>query len=587
MVDFNIATDPNMVVALPGGQAPAKARTQQEVAQAVKQQRDSAFVQRMKKSGASKADHAAQQQAISAESEAQQAAAYQPVPVGPGGQQQAQGFNFGAAGYGALDEGRALSREVDKAGYTYKVGNNLHAPTQERVQTGREVLARESDLQRDVYDAEIAKAQAHADGLDLVAETQMDIADRAVAREAREVERNDMIRERVGEYERGIASAVEDMRTAQQTDPAAGFENRSAWQKIRTVLASAFRGGAGRDPMAYVNRAMAQEVEAQKLKFGQAQATAQAAMGAMRTGGMGLMESFRAMGADERVASKATEVAILDGVMAKHAENVAQYGTAETAARSDALMNQLQEQRAAKGLELAQLEASQPKYFVKRGSTMGRAEQEYVKGAAKEMRDTGGEAFKQGFATERDAVKMRQEARMKAQEESGGGEAMGLSDRAYKEVREFTKSKDNQARDGVLRTLIGLKTKYVDNDDNMPGMFGRVTGLTSSGHDFNEDVSNAADEALRFYSGANAPEPEVIRAIEQLTSGVNNPMVGGSDNLAKNLDRAITRLNNQRTTALKGLSPEAKAHLQDFTADTGPEAFSRGGTPSGQRSEFE
>ena len=585
MADFNIATDPNMVVALPGGQAPAKARTQQEVARAVKQQRESAFIQRMKKSGASKADHAAQQQAIAAESEAQQAAAYQPVPVGPEGQQ-APGFNFGAVGYGAIDEGRALAREVDAAGYTYKLGNQLHAPTQKRAQTGREVLDAESGLQRKVYDAEIAKAQAHADGLDLVAETQMDIADRAVAREAREVERNDMIRERVGEYERGIASAVEDMRTAQQTDPAAGFENRSAWQKIRTVLASAFRGGAGRDPMAYVNRAMAQEVEAQKLKFGQAQATAQAAMGAMRTGGMGLMESFRAMGADERVASKATEVAILDGVLAKHAENVAQYGTAETAARSDALMNQLQEQVAAKRLELAQIEASQPKYFVKRGSTMGSTEQSLMKGAAKQMVETGGEAFRQGFATERDTVKMRQEAQMKAQQ-AGGGEAMGLSDRAYKEVREFTKSKDNQARDGVLRTLIGLKTKYVDNDSNMPGMFGRVTGATSAGHDFNEDVSNAADEALRFYSGANAPEPEVIRSIEQLTAGVNNPLIGGADNFEKNLDRAITRLNNQRTTALKGLSPEAKAHLQDFTADTGPEAFSRGGAPSGQRSEFE
>lgn len=592
MADFKIATNPNTQVlvgrraqgpadAVPMHGAPGKAppRTQQEAAQAYRDMQKEKFAKTLRKSGAGPKAHAAEQEQMRADYDAHmeaKAAEQQLEMAAPAGAP--SGFSFGAAGENALGQGLAHARAIDQSKFNYKVGNNLYAPTKRMVDASRASVDKEQGLQRQVYDAKLAEAQAEADGLDLIAETKMDIADRAMAREAREVERQDFIRERLTEYDRAIQDSVSEMRRIQQEDPTAGFKNRSAWQVIRTALASAFRGGAGRDPMAYINRAIGQEMEAQRMKFGQAGAVAQASMGAMRTGGIGMMEAYRAMGADERAAEKMTEIALLEGVKAKHLENVAQYGVRGMEAENEAMLNRFDQEIAAKRFQLEKMEANNPKYFVRQGSTMGKEEQAFHRQASKGLIGTAGEALKQGLGLERDAALLGMKSDAEARKAAAiGGDGLTKEERAN--VTKYSFDSDNAKLEGVVRLLDDMA-----GQEDIVGVGKYTTDkFGSEARDFDQQMMVLEQAIGRAVSGAVISEDEAAQFREMLMAGVK--WGGGEERLRKNITQVKKMFESRLETKRRGLS---QAERQAITRANNPEFGAEYQVPGvAHQSEFE
>ncbi len=406
----------------------------------------------------------------------------------------------------------------------------------------------------------------------------MDIADRAVAREAREMERQEFIRERLKEYDTAIQGSIMEMQRIQKEDPAAGFKNRGAWSVIRTALASAFRGGAGRDPMAYVNRAIAQEMDTQRMKFGQAQAVSQASMGAMRTGGIGVMEAYRAMGADERTASKMTEIALLEGVKAKHMENVAQYGVQSMQAQNEALLNQFDQEISAKRLELARMEASNPKYFTRVVSALGKNEREFHRQAAKGLVGTAGEAYKQGLGLERDLSKMDAQQAADARQAGAVG-ADGLTKEERANVTKYSFDEDNAKLEGVVRQIDSML-----GQDDIKGVGNWTTDkFGSDSRDFEHEVKLLEQAIGRAMSGAVISEDEAEQFNAMIMEGV--AWGGGEERLRKNLKAVKKMLESRLETKRRGLQGrERQAITRADNPDFGAEYQQPG---AAHRSKFE
>ncbi len=440
-----------------------------------------------------------------AQGDAAQAAQAPPPPE--------EGADFGAIARGSLGYEGALGQAqlMDASRRTVRRDNPMYEPTREYVETSREVNDRRGGLAENVYKAEMAEAAAAADGADLMAETKMDIADREMARAARDQQRHVAVEENLLRYQSKIDDAVQRLQETQKVDPSAGWENKSGWQKVRFVLASMFRGLSGRDPLDLAKFEVENEVAAQKANQGRALAEVDAAMSEYRTAGLGMRDSMLAISQDERAADSMTRVALYEGIAAKMEATALEQGIDVNSEMYQEKANELQQTIAAEKLKLSQIEASNPRYFTRTASTMGAEERRTRRKMGDEMVDSGGEAFKQGVAAERDQIKHR-------------------GDRALqKEKDNFTQRKHLAQETSSMRQELELIDKFRKKyKDDIPGVsaVSRVTPdiITRQFEDnraARAELKRIVKVRLRRESGAAISEEEVNDEASRLVGAMS------------------------------------------------------------------
>lgn len=452
---------------------------------------------------------------------------------------------FGDVSMGAMGYGGALqnAQMMDDSYKTVRSANPLHGATAERIGTGREVNDQREKLAKDAYAAEMGRAAATADGMDLIAETQLDIADRNLERERMQAERSVRIEETLNRYESQIAKAVQGVQDAQKVDPSAGWANKSAGQKVRMVLAAMFRGARGMDPMAYISRAVADEVDAQKANQGQALAAARTATDGYKTAAGGIRDTMLAMNADERAADKATEIALYESTLARMQAAQAEYDAQGTNAQAAQAMNELTDTIAAKKLELAQMEAANPRYFTRRVSTMGANQRRVRRAMGDQMVKTAGEAQKQGLAAQA------------SQRKTAARDEYGLTDRDWGQIEKYGSNAEAAKLEGIVRQIDALTAP----ED--------IKGVKGASKDWFGDEPRDLEQKLRLLeesigraqSGGAITEEEGVRFREMIESGVN--FGGGEERLRKNLDEVKRMMESRLETPRRSLSPEARRYI--------------------------
>ncbi len=502
---------------------------------------------------------------------------------------------FGDVSMGAMGYGGALqnAQMMDASYKNVSQANPLHGATADRIGTGREVNDNREKLAKDAYAAEMGRAAATADGMDLIAETQLDIADRNLERERMQAERNVRIEETLNRYESQIAQAVQGVQDAQKVDPSAGWANKSAGQKVRMVLAAMFRGARGMDPMAYISRAVADEVDAQKANQGQALAAARTAMDGYKTAAGGIRDTMLAMNADERAADKATEIALYESTLARMQAAQAEYDAQGTNAQAAQAMNELTDTIAAKKLELAQMEAANPRYFTRRVSTMGANERRVRRSMGDQMVKTAGEAQKQGLA-----------AQASQQKDVAQVDTTGLTREQRQRVSQHTENPQNKALYSLRRQL----TEILAQED-IPGVKWAGEDLFGSdAGDFEQQNLTMSEDIFKAFSGAGGSDQEAQRHIDMLTGHVNDKVrdpislfaaMPGEERYRKNLQTILNRVDTKIETARRGLDQGERdfidrQHNADYIGEgSGNRGYGRkrvqaaDGSITTDRSEFE
>jgi hypothetical protein len=552
-------------------------QSQQAAARKFAQERDQRVAESLRSQGAGAFEPAIEMGRKQVEEEQAAAAAmalppqYSQFSAGAASPQMGQATPFSDDATEYMNEAQRLRALADQRIVTSRA-NKAYAPTMQLSEEQRAVMQSEAetlDAREDIEGRRrIAQAGASQDRLGVMNAAEA----RAQELHARRAQHAADVQTTMDGYLNKLDQATQSFREEAQFDPSEAYASKPAGQKLRMFIAAFGRGLAGRDPQDIFRDFVRMETEAHRGRLSQAQQNVQNAQQNARDAVNTVRTNFLTMAQDEREADKMLELASLNKIEATIDRIEKDYAVRNTSVDFSELRNQLDKERSQKTYELNMLVASTPRRIYSSSYALPRERRRGLLRQAEMLDKSAGEALKQRSGSQRDAAKGLAEV-------SGSAKAAGLSPSAYKEVREYSKDRNNQMRDGAIRSLLDLKEKYIANPENLPGLFGRATGLTPAGHNYNEDLNDSVDEAIRYYSGANAPDPEIMRTLKALKGNINSPFTDAHEQLEINLDRGLKRLQNTRLTAVKGMSAEALQYLgiADLGGGTGGAETLQGG----------
>lgn len=501
-------------------------------------------------------------------------------PAGaPAGPQTPDAYDRISGGTYGLFGGQNMAQKADERVH-WKEKNKLHDDTEERIGVGLEVNEKRKPLAGEVYEAEMGRAAATADGMDLIAETQLDIEDRRMETERLQAERHVKIEETVQKYETKMSEAVAQMQNRQRVDPSAGWTNKSAGQKIRMTLAAMFRGGAGRDPMAYITRAVSQEVDAQKSNAQMDMQTAGMTLSAYKTATTGVRDSFLAINADERTADKMTEIAMFESAKSQLIAAQSHWDAQGTNAHASQALNELDETIAARKLELKTMEASNPKYFHRSAYKHGKYEREFMQNVAKQDVENMGEAQKAKIGRVADLQDAEAAIRAAGPQDPT---VAGLDQHSRARITKHTEDAQNKALYSLKRQIQGILAQ-----EDIPGV--KWAGADLLGADaaqFEQMNLTMGEDMQKAFSGAGGSEDEATRHVDMLTGHINDKLNdpisffasdGGEERYRKNLKIALQRVETKLATARRGLDQKERNMID---RQTNPDYIGEGGFDRG------
>jgi hypothetical protein len=445
--------------------------------------------------------------------------------------------------------------------------NPEYGITKQYIDTSRGVNDRAMAAQQAIDDAEMQRAAKVADFMDEQSARQdralVDMRARQYAQEEHALEA-----QKRTENAYGIAAqATEQLMKAQSIDPGRWWASRTAGQKFAAGLGAVARGLAGGDSMAFINKQIADDIDAQKASFAQKQA----ALGAAQNQGAlarGIYADIRAQTQDEREADEVMRLARLEQAKSQFESIAARSAIPSVMAAQQQFRLQLEQQIADTRFKLGRLAAHNVK-----SRTVAVPAYRVVKdpetGAVYQVPIAGPGQLKAAEYALKEASASRADARKMLGDEAIEGVKAGNKARDDARAAQERASTSNQAAlqkfgesIAAERELYGLIDDFVAKYQKRGGVPGRGGSRVIDVFSPNETASAEAelvaikDAIGRMKSGGAITEDELATFSKMAEAGF------GDEQLYRNL-RSIQRGVQLRMQAKEqGVSDEARAEYR-------------------------
>jgi hypothetical protein len=365
----------------------------------------------------------------------------------------------------------------------------------------------------------------------------------------------------VKESQRLVADAAQKFQRTPAVDPDRYWASRTAKQKFGAVMLGVVKGLLKQDPVGHIQRAIAEDVAAQKSDLDQAQRQF-GALGDAYTATRGAYQDIRGAVDDERTADLIYERARLDQAGREFEWWLQKGQVSQLTAAHQTFQAELAQRTANLDLEIAKRTASNPRTYTKVRKTLPKDLHNLaIRGLEKEQ-DLGVDLIKGGY-------EQAGKERVESIKNAGGGPTEGDKSRSVDQrkwiaektvpyrtelqlINEFQEKYandipgvGNRAKGAIAGAATGFQTGFVPGAI-IGGIVGAAGGgaaseLTAEQRDARSALTRIVMVRLRRESGAAIGEGELYRDAERIVDGwtdedVNRELSARRQEATSNID---------------------------------------------------